>query len=95
MKRPKLLISTKINYLINWSKTEIGYIFHDTFDGDIRAVESDLRQVDGFCDSVLISPPLCFDKYRSSLRRTSSFNSYPFAFGERQPKEISIYDHSV
>ncbi|VDO81103.1 unnamed protein product, partial [Onchocerca flexuosa] len=31
LKRPKLLISTKWNYFINWTKTEDGCIFHDTF----------------------------------------------------------------
>uniref|UniRef100_A0A8R1XZS6 F-box domain-containing protein n=1 Tax=Onchocerca volvulus TaxID=6282 RepID=A0A8R1XZS6_ONCVO len=56
LKRPKLLISTKWNYFINWTKTENGCIFHDTFDGDIRAVENDLRQIDGFRDFTITSP---------------------------------------
>lgn len=58
MKRPKLLISTRSNYFINWSKTENGYIFHDTFNGDIKAVENDLRQLDGFCDFTMTSLPI-------------------------------------
>uniref|UniRef100_A0A8R1TMF5 F-box domain-containing protein n=1 Tax=Onchocerca volvulus TaxID=6282 RepID=A0A8R1TMF5_ONCVO len=50
LKRPKLLISNKPNYFINWTKTKNACIFHDTFDGDIEAVVNDLRQVDGLRD---------------------------------------------
>uniref|UniRef100_A0A8R1TJ94 F-box domain-containing protein n=1 Tax=Onchocerca volvulus TaxID=6282 RepID=A0A8R1TJ94_ONCVO len=48
LRRPKLLITTKIDHFINWTETENGYIFHDTFDGDISALINDLSQIDGF-----------------------------------------------
>ncbi|KAL3985175.1 F-box-like family protein [Acanthocheilonema viteae] len=48
LRRRKLLISTKWNYFINWTETENGFIFHDTFNGDIRAVMNDLHQIHGF-----------------------------------------------
>lgn len=48
MKRPKLLISTERNYFINWTKTGNDVVFHDSFDGDIRALMNDLHQIDGF-----------------------------------------------
>ncbi|VDM22062.1 unnamed protein product [Wuchereria bancrofti] len=54
LKRPKLLISTKQNYFINWTETENGCVFHDSFDGDIKAIENDLRQIDGLRDFFLI-----------------------------------------
>uniref|UniRef100_A0A1I7VRN7 F-box domain-containing protein n=1 Tax=Loa loa TaxID=7209 RepID=A0A1I7VRN7_LOALO len=50
LRRPKLLISTRVNHFINWTKIENSCIFHDTFDGDIRAIENDLRQIDGLRD---------------------------------------------
>ncbi|VIO97799.1 F-box domain containing protein [Brugia malayi] len=95
VKRPKLLISTKWNYLVNWTETDNGYIFHDTFDGDIRAIENDLRQIDGFCDIRITSPSFIYNRRHGSVARTSSFRSYPFAFKEKEPFEISIHDHSV
>ncbi|MCP9262396.1 hypothetical protein DINM_005788 [Dirofilaria immitis] len=55
LKRPKLLISTKWNYFINWTETENGYVFHDTFDGDIRAIVNDLRQIEGLRDFTIDS----------------------------------------
>uniref|UniRef100_A0A915PIE4 FBD domain-containing protein n=1 Tax=Setaria digitata TaxID=48799 RepID=A0A915PIE4_9BILA len=50
LKRPKLLISTKSAYVINWTVNENGYVFHDTFEGDIKALENDLRQIEGLRD---------------------------------------------
>ncbi|VDK87583.1 unnamed protein product [Litomosoides sigmodontis] len=97
LKRPKLLISTRENYFINWTKTEDGCIFHDTFNGDIRAVENDVRQLDGLRDFTITSQPIfCdFDCFRGPVVRRSSFKSYRFRVEEKQPYEISIDDHSV
>ncbi|VDO51351.1 unnamed protein product [Brugia timori] len=92
LKRPKLLISTKWNYFINWTQTENGCIFHDSFNGDIRAngcifhdsfngdiraVENDLRQIDGLRDFV-INPRLsvCDNNDLNVLARSSSAEFY-------------------
>ncbi|KAL3985174.1 F-box-like family protein [Acanthocheilonema viteae] len=95
IKRPKLLISTSLNYFINWSETESGYIFHDTFNGDIRAVENDLRQINGFCDFTITSLPVFCDVRRGSAMRTSSFDSYYYTHKAKQPYKISVDDDSV
>ncbi|EJD74389.1 hypothetical protein, variant [Loa loa] len=79
LKRPKLLISTKWNHLINWTETENGQIFHDTFDGDLRAVENDLRQIDGFCDLTMTALPFICEYCNGYAARSSSFDGYPFA----------------
>uniref|UniRef100_A0A0R3S147 F-box domain-containing protein n=1 Tax=Elaeophora elaphi TaxID=1147741 RepID=A0A0R3S147_9BILA len=57
LRRPKMLISTKCKYFINWTETENGCVFHDTFDGDIRAVMNDLHQIDG-CRGFVVHPEL-------------------------------------
>ncbi|VDM21130.1 unnamed protein product [Wuchereria bancrofti] len=58
LKRPKLMITTKMNHFINWTETENGCVFHDTYDGDINAVVNDLSQIDGFgcCGTVTHFP---------------------------------------
>ncbi|CAG9531165.1 unnamed protein product [Cercopithifilaria johnstoni] len=73
LRRRKLLISTKRNYLINWTETENGFVFHDTFNGDIRAVMNDLYQIDGFRGCV-IYPGISIheDAIRRTLERSSS-----------------------
>ncbi|VDO44160.1 unnamed protein product [Onchocerca flexuosa] len=59
LRRPKLLITTKLNHFINWTETENGCIFHDAFDGDISALINDLSQIDGFgCCGTVSSLPL-------------------------------------
>nr|CRZ22659.1 Bm215 [Brugia malayi] len=37
----------------SWTETEDGCIFHDSFDGDIRAIANDLRQIDGLRDFII------------------------------------------
>ncbi|EFO14745.2 hypothetical protein LOAG_13771 [Loa loa] len=73
LRRPKLLISTRVNHFINWTETENGCVFHDTFYGDIRAVENDLRQIDGLRNFVT-KPELCIYDNLSfyTLTRSSS-----------------------
>ncbi|EFO25708.2 hypothetical protein LOAG_02777 [Loa loa] len=58
LKRPRLLITVKMNHFINWTETENGYVFHDTYDGDIDAIMNDLSQIDGFgcCGTVTHFP---------------------------------------
>ncbi|VDN93096.1 unnamed protein product [Brugia pahangi] len=91
LKRPKLLISTKWNYFINWTQTENGCIFHDSFNGDIRAVENDLRQIDGLRDFV-INPRLsvCDNNDLNVLARSSSAEFYT----DHRKRSYSS-DHSV
>lgn len=48
LKRPKLLITIKMDHFINWTETENGCVFHDRFNGDIDAIMNDLSQIDGF-----------------------------------------------
>ncbi|KAM3718161.1 F-box/LRR-repeat protein [Dirofilaria immitis] len=86
LKRPKLLVSTRWNHFINWTKTKNGCVFHDTFDGDIRAVENDLRQIDGFRDFTITSPLFIYDDecLHPFVGRTLSYDSYPFLSGEKQ-----------
>ncbi|MCP9257839.1 hypothetical protein DINM_001227 [Dirofilaria immitis] len=58
LRRPKLMITVKKDHFINWTETEDGYIFHDTFDGDINALINDLSQIDGFgCCGVVSNLP--------------------------------------
>ncbi|EJW79764.1 hypothetical protein WUBG_09327 [Wuchereria bancrofti] len=77
LKRPKLLISTKQNYFINWTETENGCVFHDSFDGDIRAIENDLRQIDGLRDFVINSGvSICDNVNLNILTRSSSADFY-------------------
>ncbi|KAK6107428.1 F-box-like family protein [Brugia pahangi] len=77
LKRPKLLISTKQNYFINWTETEDGCVFHDSFDGDIRAIANDLRQIDGLRDFI-INPGLsiCDNINLNVFTRSSSADFY-------------------
>ncbi|VDM91958.1 unnamed protein product, partial [Onchocerca ochengi] len=93
LERPKLLISTKWNYFINWTKTENGCIFHDTFDGDIRAVENDLLQIDGFRNFSITVPLFMYDTEYEVMSRTLSLDIS--ASEEKRPYEISFDTHSV
>ncbi|EJD75458.1 hypothetical protein LOAG_17391 [Loa loa] len=73
LRRPKLLISTRMNHFINWTETENGCVFHDTFDGDIRAIENDLRQIDGLRDFVTKPELYIYDNFTvNTLERSSS-----------------------
>uniref|UniRef100_A0A915Q2K8 F-box domain-containing protein n=1 Tax=Setaria digitata TaxID=48799 RepID=A0A915Q2K8_9BILA len=58
LRRPRLLITIKMNHFINWTETENGCVFHDTFNGDINELMNDLCQVDGFgcCGAVTYFP---------------------------------------
>ncbi|KAK6106924.1 F-box-like family protein [Brugia pahangi] len=77
LKRPKLLISTKRNHFINWTETENGCVFHDSFDGDIRAIENDLRQIDGLRDFTINSGlSICDNIDMNILARSSSVDFY-------------------
>lgn len=58
LKRPRLLITVKMNHFINWTRTGNGCIFHHTYDGDIHGIMNDLSQMDGFgcCGTVTHYP---------------------------------------
>uniref|UniRef100_A0A915PUN1 F-box domain-containing protein n=1 Tax=Setaria digitata TaxID=48799 RepID=A0A915PUN1_9BILA len=76
LKRSKLLISTRWNYFINWTETENGCVFHDTFDGDIKSLENDLRQIDGLHDFTMGSSLSIYDNISCNpLVRSSSIDS--------------------
>ncbi|VDK86691.1 unnamed protein product [Litomosoides sigmodontis] len=84
LKRPKLLISTKRNYFINWTKTGSDVVFHDTFDGDVRALINDLCQIDGFRGGEINPEISMYDNFNlNTLQRSSSFESYD-EFGKRR-----------
>ncbi|EFO15381.2 hypothetical protein LOAG_13126 [Loa loa] len=90
LRRPKLLISTRVNHFINW--TEIGNtcVFHDIFDGDIRAVENDLRQIDGLRDFEINPGLYIYDNFTlNTLERSSSVD-----YDERRSRNFSS-GHSV
>ncbi|MCP9262476.1 hypothetical protein DINM_005857 [Dirofilaria immitis] len=77
LRRPKLLISYKRNYFINWTRIKNSCIFNDTFDGDIRAILNDLRQIDGLRDFA-ISSSYHYDFADYRVERSSSVDSDEF-----------------
>ncbi|CAG9534194.1 unnamed protein product, partial [Cercopithifilaria johnstoni] len=91
LRRRKLLISTKQDYLINWTETENGFIFHDTFNGDIRAIMNDLYHIDGF-RGCLIHPGFSAfeDAICNALSRSSSVDYHKYC-----GRTYFIRNHSV
>uniref|UniRef100_A0A915PT53 Uncharacterized protein n=1 Tax=Setaria digitata TaxID=48799 RepID=A0A915PT53_9BILA len=89
LKRPKLLISAECHHVINWTVTESGCVFHDSFNGDFKALENDLRKIDGLRDFRLTVSLPTWSCYCSSMVRSSSYSVFetqcvqklPFSFG--------------
>ncbi|KAM3717757.1 F-box protein [Dirofilaria immitis] len=78
LRRPKLLISYKRNYFINWTRSKNSCIFHNTFDGDIGTIVNDLSQIDGLRDFTISSSCLYdFDNYH--MKHSSSVDLDEFA----------------
>ncbi|KAL3985161.1 F-box-like family protein [Acanthocheilonema viteae] len=90
LRRRKLLISTELNYFINWTETENGFIFHDTFNGDIRAVMNDLHQIDGFRGFEMRPAFSMHDNDLNTLTRSLSVDYYI-----QFRRKYSISGHSV
>uniref|UniRef100_A0A1I7VB17 F-box domain-containing protein n=1 Tax=Loa loa TaxID=7209 RepID=A0A1I7VB17_LOALO len=86
LRRPKLLISTRVNHFINWTEIENTCVFHDIFDGDIRAIENDLRQIDGLRDFEINPGLYIYDNFTlNTLERSSSVDFY----NERRSRNFS------
>uniref|UniRef100_A0A915A954 F-box domain-containing protein n=2 Tax=Parascaris univalens TaxID=6257 RepID=A0A915A954_PARUN len=60
MKRPRMLISPRPNYLINWKFVGDCTVFNEEFEGDLNAVLNDLNDEPGFC---------CIDDYHALGRQ--------------------------
>ncbi|KAL3985226.1 F-box-like family protein [Acanthocheilonema viteae] len=90
LRRRKLLISTERNYFINWTETENGFIFHDTFNGDIRAVVNDLHQIDGFRGFEMCPLFSMHDDNFNTISRSLSVD-----FCNEFRRECSISGHSI
>ncbi|VDM46340.1 unnamed protein product [Toxocara canis] len=48
-KRPKLIITKRMNHFINWSRQDGKTHISKEFDGDVNAVLNDLSEMEGFC----------------------------------------------
>ncbi|VDM41316.1 unnamed protein product [Toxocara canis] len=47
--RPKLIISNRRNYIINWREQDGELLVNNQFEGDLNAVLNDLGEMEGFC----------------------------------------------
>ncbi|KHN79377.1 hypothetical protein Tcan_03063 [Toxocara canis] len=47
--RPKLIISNRRNYIINWREQDGELLVNNQFEGDLNAVLNDLCEMEGFC----------------------------------------------